>query len=182
VNTPSHLLINAALRRQSGRTDIPRSAFLLGSVAPDLALALLTVLFLVQQRGAPARSGAYDDLFFYHPLWIAAHNLLHSPLALGVYLTLFWRYRRRPGTWGHWGWWFAVSCGLHTLVDLATHVTDGPLLFWPLNWSLRFHSPISYWDPAHFGRQFFVVEIVLDVFLLAYLLGPRLLRRWSRMR
>ena len=84
MNTPSHLLINAALRRQSGRTDIPRSAFLLGSVAPDLALALLTVLFLVQQRGAPARSGAYDDLFFYHPLWIAAHNLLHSPLALAL--------------------------------------------------------------------------------------------------
>ena len=101
MNPPSHLLINAALRRHSGRTAIPRSAFLLGSVAPDLALTLLSLLFLIQQRGAPALSGAYDELYFHDPVWIAAHNLLVSPVVLGVYVTLLWRYRRRPGTCGH---------------------------------------------------------------------------------
>lgn len=44
VNTPSHLIINAALRKRatrSGDVTIPRSAFLLGAVLPDIPLWLL---------------------------------------------------------------------------------------------------------------------------------------------
>lgn len=187
MNTPSHLLINAALRKASGRRDVPWPAVLWGAVAPDIPLGLLSAGFVVYQRwlaAQPAALGgaAFDALYFHNPSWIAAHNFLHSPAALSLYLVLLWRFRRRPGTRGHWWLWFVLGCVLHTTLDIPTHVTDGPLLFWPLDWVTRFHSPVSYWDPAHFGRQFFILEIGLDGLLLAYLFGSawmtRLIKRW----
>jgi hypothetical protein len=82
---------------------------------------------------------------------------------------------------GNWWLWFVLSSMLHTSIDILTHVSDGPLLFWPLNWTIRFHSPVSYWDPAHFGTQFGVFEILLDIALLVYLLLPKL-TEWFKKR
>lgn len=90
MNTPSHLIINAALHKAvaaRGVTAIPRNAFLLGAVLPDL---------------------------------------------------------------------------------------------FPFEWSVRFQSPVSYWDPRFFGREFTVFELLLDLVLLLYLFGPGLWRRLRR--
>ena len=46
MNTPSHLIINAALRKRvtaNGPLQIPGSAFLLGAVLPDVPLTLLWI-------------------------------------------------------------------------------------------------------------------------------------------
>ncbi len=48
-----------------------------------------------------------------------------------------------------------ISCLLHSMIDVATHFDDGPVLFWPLDWSTRFASPVSYWDDDHYGRDDF---------------------------
>lgn len=57
---------------------------------------------------------------------------------------------------------------IHTLTDLPLHYDDGHPHFWPFsNWV--FASPISYWDPAHFGRQWALVELVFAVFLIVFL-------------
>jgi hypothetical protein len=66
-----------------------------------------------------------------------------------------------------------MGAGIHTVIDIATHVDDGPLLFFPFNWSYRLQSPISYWDPEHYGLIFAPLEHLLDVALIFILV-----RRW----
>jgi len=56
-----------------------------------------------------------------------------------------------------------LSMLLHTLTDLPVHHDDGHRHFFPLS-DWRFDSPVSYWDPAHYGHLFkwfelFVVAI-----------------------
>jgi hypothetical protein len=73
-----------------------------------------------------------------------------------------------------------VGCLVHTAVDIPCHVDDGPLLFFPFNWNIRYHSPVSYWDPRHYGTQFAIFELSLDLVLLLYLFVPLLRRRLSK--
>lgn len=189
MNTPSHLIINAALRRRvtaGGQRAIPRSAFLLGAVLPDIPLWLLWTGAYAYYRYALANPAVtlmdsmFDRFYFTDQLWIASHNLFHAPLILLGAMALLWRFRGTVGARGHWWFWFAAGCLVHTALDVPTHVDDGPVLFFPLNWSYRFHSPVSYWDPRHFGRTFALVELLLDLALLGYLFGPGLWRYLRR--
>jgi hypothetical protein len=185
--TPSHFLMTAALDKSLRRIPIVKSAFLLGSVAPDLPLWFLSIGSLIYYHYILGWSVAntsrlmYDDLFFHNPFWIASHNFLHSPVLLILGLVLVWRKRRYIGSSDRWLFWFFVACLLHTGVDILTHVDDGPLLFFPLNWTTRFHSAVSYWDYRYYGREFRVFEQTLDAILLVYLLrNPlwRVVQRW----
>lgn len=186
MNTPSHLLINAALRKWTadrGGPTIPRGPFLLGAVLPDVPLTLLWVGAYVYSRyvlgdaAITPMDPSFDRLYFTDPVWIASYNLLHSPTLLLAELALLWRLRDRAGTPGWWWFWFSAGCLVHSLCDIPVHVNDGPLLLFPFEWTLRFQSPVSYWDPRHYGREFAVFELLLDLALLAYLFGPALARR-----
>lgn len=189
VNTPSHLVINAAARKWAttdGQRTIPRGAFLLGAVLPDIPLWLLWTGTLAYHRvirgetSYPVWSEAYDRLYFSDPLWLAGHNLFHAPAVLLIGLALLWRFRSSPGTPAHWWFWLLAGCLVHTALDFPVHVDDSPLLFFPFEWSVRFHSPVSYWEPRYFGREFTVFELLLDLALLGYLFGPGLWRRLRR--
>jgi membrane-bound metal-dependent hydrolase YbcI (DUF457 family) len=188
MNTiPTHLVINAAIDKKYGRqAGLAKSAFLWGSVLPDLPLLLLSIGFLVYSRyiAVPAASGlmhqAYDDLYFHNPLWIAGHNFLHSPTALVIYTLLLWRFRGQPNSRGHWWLGFVLGCLVHSLIDIFTHYDDGPLLFWPFDWFTRFYSPVSYWDSAHYADQFVYFEVGLNIVLLGYLFLPGLIRRLKK--
>lgn len=183
MNTiPTHLVINAALEKKFGaKARLAKSAFLWGSVAPDIPLGLLTIGYYVYTRYGLAlpvsgmKPGAFNDQYFNNPLWIAGHNFLHSPTALLIYAALLWRYRDKPNTSGHWWLSFVFGCMVHSAVDILTHFNDGPVLFFPFDWHTRLHSPISYWDKAHFASQFIYFEIGLNVVLLGYLFLPKLL-------
>ncbi len=183
MNTPSHLIMTAALRKRLRPLPIPRGAFLLGAVLPDVPLWLLSVgggLYFRYGRGWSTEAVArhmFGTLYFEDPRWIAAHNLLHSPTLLTLMLFVLWRFRQRIDSPLRSLYWFLTACMLHTSVDILTHVDDGPLLFFPFEWTIRFHSPISYWDPAHHGRAFMFVELALDLALLLYLVVPPLQRR-----
>jgi hypothetical protein len=184
MNTPSHLLINAALRKGlRSRVVIPGGPFLWGSVAPDLPLYLLSIGGLIYYPAVygwtreQAARHMFDTLYFNDPFWIAAHNTLHSPTMLLLLLAALWPARARGIKGSTTLWWFLVGCLVHTAVDIPCHVDDGPLLFFPFNWTIRYHSPVSYWDPRYYGTQFAVFELTLDLVLLLYLLLPRLRRR-----
>jgi hypothetical protein len=114
----------------------------------------------------------FDDLYFSNPWWIASYNFLHSPSALLIYLVLLWGFRHKVKSVGHWLFWMMAGSSIHTTLDIFTHVNDGPLLFWPFDLQTRFHSPISYYDPAYFGTAFTIFEWSLDVVLLLYILLP----------
>ena len=83
------------------------------------------------------------------PLW----GLL---LALGFHL-------RSPTTQA-----FAASGLLHQACDFPVHADDPHRHFWPLS-DWRFHSPVSYWDPRHYGHLFQPFEFALTLGLLAFL-------------
>jgi hypothetical protein len=189
VNTPSHLIINAALWKRAtagGKLAIPRSAFLLGAVLPDMPLWLLWAGTLAYHRvirgdaSYPIWSEAYDQRYFSDPLWIAGYNVFHAPALLLIGLGVLWRFRSSEGKPGSWWFWLLAGCLVHSALDIPAHVDDGPLLLFPFEWSVRFQSPVSYWNPRSFGREFTVFELLLDLVLLMYLFGPRLWRRLQR--
>ena len=156
MNSPSHFLMTKALRQALPRIPMVRSAVLLGSVAPDVAFYLLTLssLFYFQtvMKWPFNERARYicGTLYFEDPVWIAGHNLLHSLVSLLFGLGVARSLKNPWSPFSHWMHWFLMSCLLHSLVDVMTHHDDGPVLFWPLSWSFRFYSPISYWDHAHF--------------------------------
>jgi hypothetical protein len=178
MQTYSHLLITAALRRglKQRATAVAGKAFLLGAVLPDAPLVLLTIGYAVyRQWFNPALldehifGSTYDALYFENVWWLGLHNLLHAPLmglllAGAGYLAL-----RRGRGWGRALLWFAAGCLLHGVIDIFTHVDDGPLLFFPLNWTYRFTAPVSYWDPRHGGLIFAPLEHLLDLAILVWL-------------
>lgn len=182
MNTPSHFLMTATLEKLLPRVPIQRQAFLIGSVAPDLPLWLLSLGGVVYYHLilgwslAKSFSLMFDHLYFSNPFWIACHNLLHAPLLLLSGIALVWKKRRNIGSIYRWLFWFLLACLFHSLIDIFTHADDGPLLFFPLNWSVRFYSPISYWDPRYYGQEFSRFELALDSVLLLYLLRKPLCR------
>lgn len=188
MNTPSHFLITAALERILPRVPIVKPAFLLGAVAPDLPLWLLSIGGIIYYRfwqgwtAADTGHRLFDELYFHNPGWIAAHNLLHSPILLLLGVAAVWRTRRNIGSASRRWFWFLLSCLLHSTIDILTHADDGPLLFFPLNWAIRFHSPISYWDDRYYGREFQRFEIGLDLLLLLYLITPWIKRCRNRQK
>lgn len=188
MNTPSHFLMTAALDKALPRVPIHQQAFLLGSVAPDLPLWVLSLggivyyHFILGWSMTATSRLIFADLYFYNPFWLAFHNLLHAPILLVLGIALVWKKRRNIGSVGRWLLWFLFACLFHSAVDIFTHVNDGPLLFFPLSWSIRFHSPISYWDPRYHGREFSRFEMALDGLLMFYLLRGRICHFVKRLK
>jgi membrane-bound metal-dependent hydrolase YbcI (DUF457 family) len=190
MQTYSHLLITALAgdRLEKQGVSISKKVFLFGAILPDIALIVLTIGFVIQNRVlAPQEipnsqlfGDVYDAYFFYHPVWIVSHNFFHAPLILVALAAL--------GAWGasrnhRWGWplfWLAVACALHTVIDIFTHRNDGPLLFFPFDWQTRFAAPVSYWDPRYGGRVFAPLEHLLDVVIVGYLTLTWWQRRTAR--
>jgi hypothetical protein len=177
MNTPSHFLITAAIAKAQNRWGIHRPAFLIGSVLPDLPLWLLSIGGIAYYHIALGWSLSvtfrylYSDLFFHNPFWIALHNCLHAPLIIGVGLIWTGFDRGRLGTIKHALFWFWAACALHTSIDILTHVTDGPVVLFPIEWSWRFQSLVSYWDDRYYGQEFQLFELTLNAGLLLYLYG-----------
>ena len=179
MRTYSHFLMTAVLNDGLKARGIPVStkALLLGSFMPDVPLWLLTLGFLARRSWSGVSAAAdpicgphFNDLYFHNRFWIAGHNLLHAPLLIGLMAWVGYRTGRvRPQKWGLGFVWFALACGFHALIDILTHHTDGPLLFFPLNWRYRFPAPLSYWDAKYGGKKFALFERLLDLALGIYL-------------
>ena len=178
--------MTAALERGLPRVPIVKAAFLLGSVAPDLPLWLLSLggaaYYHLILGWSPAKTAdfMFSYLYFHHPFWLVSHNFLHAPLILLLGIALVWQKRRNIGSPARWLYWFLLACLFHSIVDIFTHTDDGPLLFFPIDWHYRFPSPVSYWDPRYHGRIFARFELSLDGILLIYLLTRSVYKRLRR--
>ena len=71
-------------------------------------------------------------------------------------LGAFFAWRARASTWLA----FFASMAVHCVTDLLVHREDAHAHFFPLS-SWRFASPVSYWDPLHYGAAVGLVELVL---------------------
>lgn len=189
MQTYSHLLIGIWLRaRLTKRGTAAHTMMIFGSSAPDAPLTLLTLWHFWQQYGLhgsgfPLFGPEYDARYFHDPLWLAAHNVLHSPTAAALWLALGWfaGVRRGSRPWTVF-FWFAAGCALHSLIDVATHHDDGPLLWFPFDWETRFHSPISYWDRRHYAGVVSPIEHALDALILVWAAAALLRRRKAKLR
>lgn len=181
MQTYSHFLMSAALSRHLKQRKFPvhTGAFLLGSVLPDIPFTLLTVgyeaYYLWIAPRAPEQTWQsvmeylHFDLYFRDPVWTVGHNFFHAPLVLLTCGLTGFALRRR-WRWGSALLWCAGGAGLHTLLDIVTHHSDGPLIFFPLNWSYRFASPISYWEAGYYAWIVSPLEHALDLLFVFYLI------------
>lgn len=193
MQTYSHLLVTGALngrfgQRLQAKEKLPplhTKALLLGSILPDLPLITISIITIGYDLLAGNFAGGppgpdtplsssvtqklFDIWFFEDPWVITAQNLFHSPLLVALFMLIgLWAYRQGK-RWGAGFFWLSAAAMLHTLIDIPLHVDDGPLLLFPLNWTLRFRSFISYWDPNYYGLEWSIFEHLLDLALLIYL-------------
>lgn len=177
MQTHSHFLITALAGKQLQQRGIPvrHTAWLIGSVIPDIPLALLTMGGTLYYRwfnptvlAGEVHERLHFQLFFSDPWWIASHNFFHSLVIGTLLLSLGWWAWRNQKNWGMTMVWFAMAIIFHTAIDIFTHHSDGPVFLFPLTWSYRFQSPISYWEQGYYSRQFTVFEIALDTLIVLY--------------
>jgi hypothetical protein len=156
--TQTHLLIAAAAlaRRDASAINV---AVVAGALLPDAALyGLAAWAGIVEQRSAKE---IFETLYF-TPDWqtaMAVGNsfpLWFALLGLGMALKRDWLKL------------LAAAGLLHLCFDFPLHHDDAHSHFWPVTmW--KFVSPVSYWDPRHFGGVVSVIELLLSLALVVVL-------------
>ena len=176
MKTPTHALIGYGCARLLGWRGQMRTALVVGAVAPDLPVA---VVWSWIAAGVTLRDGRFHqpaiqvemDKVYFAESWLSAlHSLLHSPLSLAGLALLICLLDRRGTFVRPLGLAFLAGAMTHSLADIASHVTDGPLVLWPLDGALRLRGPFSHWDPAFGGLWVSGLEAVAAaVFALVWL-------------
>lgn len=158
MNTPAHLILGAAVfaRRAEPRVTIAAYA---GALLPDLSLYLLTGWALFVQR-IPAAT-VFGTLYFSEP-WQRVFAVDNSFLFWGAAFAIG-RLRRSDVTVA-----FTGAGLLHLVADFLLHHDDARRMFWPLT-TWIFRSPVSYWDPQHYGRIVAPIELVCALALCVVL-------------
>ncbi len=174
MKTPTHALIGYAAARYLGFTRRQTVVCMLGATAPDLPLALIWsyvaagVTLNLGTFDQPSIQAVFDPIYFGVGWTSALHNLLHSPLSLVLFtaaaLTLpHWMRGARTLILI-----FLLGAWTHSIVDILTHVHDGPLLLWPVDLTFRLQGPFSHWDPALGGYWIMAIECAGWFLALAY--------------
>lgn len=150
MNTPSHAIINLVLLT---KPQLPQAnlAIVIGGILPDIPIFIFYfwAKFIARLPEAKIWSEAY-----YQPLIQNLVAIFHSiPLAIiGLLISYYF------------GWEILqviyISLVLHSLLDLPVHNDDAHRHFFPFS-NYRFISPISYWDPKHYGSIVALIEILL---------------------
>ncbi len=166
MNTGAHLLINWALLKgslkgslKSSRTKLMTLAILLGALLPDI---LMFVFYFVQRFVVGLPEAQIWEQAYFLPHWQNIFDVFNS-IPLIVVLFLISRYLGSV--------FFQVlslSMLLHCGFDFLVHNDDAHRHFYPLS-DWRFISPVSYWDPEHYGRLFTVVETVMVLAALVWI-------------
>ena len=147
MNTPAHVIVSAlALGR--GQTRKNWLSIIMGALLPDLPMV---AFYFYQRLGV----GQVDQLIwsqiYFEPHWQQFFDLFNSLPLIAVGTTIALARKSRVGAA------FFLSMALHVALDLPVHREDAHGHFFPFsNW--RFESPVSYWDPAHYGFWFGAVE------------------------
>ncbi len=168
MNTPAHAIFNLALLSRKNKPQW-NPLIIWGALIPDLAMF---VFYLWLRLATDIPEGQIWRVEYYRPFWQTLFDWFNSiPLAvLGMGVML---YAKQIGI----ALLFA-SILLHCLGDLPLHHDDGHRHFLPFS-DFRFESPISYWDPAHYGGIFGPIEVVLMLFASVYVFR-RVRSRWTK--
>ena len=168
MNTPTHLLISAAVLTKPGR-DRDNAAILVGALLPDLFIYLL---FLWSKLAGIPELLLWREIYFGDGVQLVSAVSNSAPLYV-LLLGIGWQLGRR------WLALLATSALIHLAFDLPFHRSDAHRHFWPFS-DWRFESPLSYWEAAGHSGTIAVVEAGLAL-VLAVLLWRRFGQRWVRL-
>ena len=156
LNTQSHAILNFFLLRwilgeRISRLKRINTVLFSGALLPDLPIFLFFFWYtLVKQT--PQRI-IWRELYF-RPDWQAFFNPFHSlPLWTGFVLICALSQKPREALFG-------MAGLLSVIEDLLLHHEDAHAHFWPFS-DYRFASPVSYWNPAHYGQIASTLELLL---------------------
>ncbi|MEO1639318.1 MAG: cobalamin biosynthesis protein CobQ [Pseudomonadota bacterium] len=149
MNTPAHLIFGMTAFGKTNRAAVTAAAFV-GALIPDLSLYLLSGWHLLVLGTSP--DVVFGQLYF-SDLWQSIFRIDNSIVLWSLGLAVAVMARSGVGI---------ALCGaalLHLGLDFPLHHDDGRAHFWPIsNWI--FESPVSYWDPAHYGNIVGVIEVI----------------------
>jgi membrane-bound metal-dependent hydrolase YbcI (DUF457 family) len=159
MNTPAHIVVNLTILGREEKTDaiVPVAV---GALLPDLPM-------MVFYAYAKLFSGISESVIWsetYHAAgWQTLFDLFNSlPIIAAGYIAARLAGARRMAL-------LFTSMALHCLGDLLLHHDDAHRHLFPLsNW--RFSSPVSYWDPQHFGNIAGLLEAAAVIAGCIYLL------------
>jgi len=145
-------------------SQLPALAVVAGSIAPDIPImtaftGISIWTYLTGDGGSTI--AAFRAVYASDPLLVASHQLLHAPISLAALYTAAVIAGQLSGRLGRWLRSFLYGAMGHSLVDIFTHVDDGPLLLWPFEATVRFASPISHWDVSHCAALCVFVEAIV---------------------
>jgi hypothetical protein len=151
MNTPAHLAVSLLVWQQENRWRNAVSVAI-GAVLPDLPMF---GFYAYQKLIGSSERRIWSELYFTHH-WQYVFDIFNSlPLALALFFVFrIWDLR--------WAQLLVASAALHMLCDLPVHHDDGHRHFLPIS-NFRFESPISYWDPNHFGMVFIWIELLVAI-------------------
>ena len=168
MNTPTHILVAATLlaRPQSWRRNL---TVFVGALVPDLSIFIFFAW--MQLFTSFSMEQIWRDAYWTEP-WQTIGAISNSvPIAIGLLILGIWRKASLLSV-------FSIALLSHALLDFPLHADDAHRHFWPLS-DWRFQSPVSYWDPAHYGALGGLIELAV-FFLAAAILWQRFRERWVR--
>ncbi|MFN3190257.1 MAG: DUF4184 family protein [Aureliella sp.] len=157
MNTTAHVAASLFLGKGKEESAKP-TALIAGAILPD---APMFVFFAVVTAAGHSSQEIWGELYF-QDNWQLFFDIFNSAPLFGVLWAV--------GRWCSWSWlsWMSLSALLHIACDLPLHHDDSHRHFLPLS-QFRFASPISYWDPKHWGIPIAILEASLTIAGSAYL-------------
>jgi membrane-bound metal-dependent hydrolase YbcI (DUF457 family) len=168
MNTQSHVIIGAVL---FGRGISSKAwAGALGGIIPDIPMIMIVAVLALS--GTPAQT-IFGELYWQN-WWQVSNAIGHNVWLWSTLAILGFVMRDKLSnsvrTFDNWTRvsLFAGSALLHTAIDFFCHREDAHMSFWPVTrW--KFMSPVSYYDPGHYGMWFSLFEATLCFILAAIL-------------
>lgn len=157
MQTPTHVLIAAAAFARPGAASV-NAAALAGGLVPD---AFLIAVWAWSKLAGISEQALWSQVYWTEGVQFGQAVSNSFPLFVAVLAAALALRMRAAAV-------FAGAALLHLACDFLLHAKDAHQHFWPLS-AWRFESPVSYWDPAHYGAYVGVLEATLGAVLIVAL-------------
>ncbi len=148
MNTPAHIIFSLALLGPHRAAKFA-VVITMGALLPDVMM----MVFYAFEKWMQVPEQIIWNQHYAQPFWQNIFDLTNS-IPIFVAAAIICAYLKR------YSWMFLwISSIIHCLLDFWVHREDSHRHFFPFS-DYRFISPVSYWDPAHYGGVISVLEIV----------------------